>query len=167
MLIAGSYTPFLLIGSHHSIAARFLATGEWIVFAIHVGLTAISNLNAPATTHVELCIFLFMGVVPVFFWQVITAEMDHGAIVLYLLGGAAYIFGIPFFILGELNPSYHVIWHLFVALGAAFHWFLVYFFILKTDISLKDSVLKDTLGDTLTDTLASVIDTIHNISTGK
>ena len=110
MLIAGSYTPFLLIGSHHSIAARFLATGEWIVFAFHIGLAAISNLNAPSTTNVELCIFVFMGVIPVFFWQTITADLPYGAIVLYLLGGASYLGGIPFFILGEINPSYHVIW---------------------------------------------------------
>ena len=50
--------------------------------------------------------------------------------------------------------------HLFVALGSCFHWFLVYIFILKTDISLKD-----TLGESISDTLSTVIDTLHNLST--
>lgn len=30
MLIAGSYTPFMLISLHHHTAARVLLTAEWI-----------------------------------------------------------------------------------------------------------------------------------------
>ena len=57
--------------------------------------------------------------------------------ILYCVGGAAYLCGIPFFLLGEYHPKYHVIWHIFVIAGASFHWFLTYFFILEVDIGLN------------------------------
>jgi hemolysin III len=77
-----------------------------------------------------------MGIAPLFFWPIITSGLSYGAVALYVLGGAAYLIGIPFFLLGEVNPSFHVIWHLFVALGACLHWFNIYIFILNTDISV-------------------------------
>ena len=61
--------------------------------------------------------------------------------------GVTYLLGIPFFILGEVNPSYHVIWHLFVALAAVIHWFLMYIFILNTDISSVSTVVADAWSD--------------------
>jgi hypothetical protein len=51
-------------------------------------------------------------------------------------GGVAYVAGIPFFLQGEVDPKYHVIWHLFVVAGAALHWFFTYFFVLDNDLGL-------------------------------
>lgn len=50
---------------------------------------------------------------------------------LYLMfgGGMSYLVGVIFFVLGEIKPIYHVIWHLFVVFAATMHWFAVYFFI--------------------------------------
>ena len=61
---------------------------------------------------------------------------------LMILGNACYVIGIAFFILGEYKPIYHVIWHLFVVLAAALHWFDVYFFIVSVDITASDSFAK-------------------------
>ena len=75
-----------------------------------------------------------MGGAVVFVWHHILEALSTSAIYLLmagkitliiiiiiqfhlLQGGAAYIFGIIFFIWGMSRPIYHSIWHLFVVLG--------------------------------------------------
>lgn len=190
-LIAGSYTPLLLISSHHQMTARFIVIFEWLAAlfgtiiaskwvlyafvlitqtSIHTNMhhliillslcyIAISDLNSPSTTNVELTLFVVMGVAPVLFWSDLTENLCFHAIVLYCLGGASYLVGIPFFILGEIQPVYHVVWHIFVALGATFHWFLVYVFILKTDITSISA-----MSDAMTGVMASMQHTLQNVT---
>lgn len=67
-------------------------------------------------------------------WPVFSTEVSASAVFLCLLGGAFYIVGIIFFILGEYKPIYHTIWHLFVVAAAAIHWFAIYFFIVQTSL---------------------------------
>jgi channel protein (hemolysin III family) len=81
---------------------------------------------------VELSIFVCMGFGLLAVWPAVVASLSATALQLLLLGGAAYVVGIIFFILGEYKPIYHVIWHLFVVLGALLHWFDIYFFIVPT-----------------------------------
>lgn len=134
MFIAGSYTPFLLIGLHHSTSARMLIIAQWICALIGSVFAACSDLNAPATTLVELLFFLIMGWSGFLLLPDILASFEYPALVMLGLGGVVYFFGIIFFILGEYKPIYHTIWHLFVVMGATLHWFDVYFFIIRTDI---------------------------------
>jgi predicted membrane channel-forming protein YqfA (hemolysin III family) len=114
--------------------------------------TASSDLNAPSTTVVELSIFLIMGAGAFLVWDLLVAELSTSALTLLILGGACYLVGIVFFILGEYKPIYHVVWHLFVILAAALHWFCVYFFIVSVDITANDSFAK-----------ARVVDLVDNI----
>lgn len=69
------------------------------------------------------------------------AELSNSAFILLVLGNVLYAVGIIFFILGEYKPIYHVIWHLFVLVAAALHWFDVYFFIVSVDL-FPDSLAK-------------------------
>ena len=130
-LIAGSYTPYLLIGLHSSVAARILLTGQWIAAISGSIFAACADLNNPITTIIELTFFLCMGFGLIFVWPIITTELSGPAFDLLWMGGAAYVIGVIFFVLGEKKPIYHVVWHLFVVLGAALHWFDVYFYIVK------------------------------------
>jgi channel protein (hemolysin III family) len=122
----------MLIALHHHTSARVLLTGEWIAALCGAVFAACSDLNAPSTTMVELSIFICMGFGLFSVWPAVVASLTTTALNLLILGGAAYVFGIVFFILGEYKPIYHVIWHLFVVLGAVLHWFDVYFFIVPT-----------------------------------
>jgi predicted membrane channel-forming protein YqfA (hemolysin III family) len=119
---------------------------------VAVTLTASSDLNALSTTVVELSIFLVMGAGAFLVWDLLVAELSTSALTLLILGGACYLVGIVFFILGEYKPIYHVVWHLFVILAAALHWFCVYFFIVSVDITANDSFAK-----------ARVVDLVDNI----
>ena len=76
-----------------------------------------------------------MGFGLVLVWPIIAATLSSIAIRLLLLGGAAYVVGIIFFVLGEYKPIYHTIWHLFVVLGASLHWFDIYFYISSTSLT--------------------------------
>lgn len=100
-------------------------------------IAACSDLGSKATTTVELTIFLLMGLGVALVWPEVSSTLSAPAIYLVLGGGAAYIFGIIFFILGEYRPIYHCVWHMFVVLAAALHWFDIYFFIIRTDLGEK------------------------------
>eukprot|EP01039_Chlorochromonas_danica_P006851 gene6851-7572_t len=134
MVIAGSYTPFLLIGLHYHTSARVLLAAEWIAALLGSTFATCSDLNAPSTTMVELMFFLCMGMGIIMVWPLLAAEMSKEALLLALLGGAFYLVGIIFFILGEYKPIYHVIWHVFVVIAATIHWFDIYFYVVQVDL---------------------------------
>jgi hypothetical protein len=64
-----------------------------------------------------------------------------------------HIAGIPFFLLGEIKPIYHVVWHMFVILGAALHWFAVYFYILETDLTIGNIDVPGVIGNFIETTI--------------
>ena len=76
-----------------------------------------------------------MGFGLVLVWPIISTTLSPIELNLLLMGGAAYVVGIVFFVLGEYKPIYHTIWHLFVVLGASLHWFDIYFFIASTKLT--------------------------------
>eukprot|EP01031_Cornospumella_fuschlensis_P025129 gene25128-30346_t len=135
LVIAGSYTPFLLIALHHYTSARVLLTAQWIMAFLGSTFATCSDLNAPSTTLIELIIFVSMGSGILLVLPEVLAELCREAIVLATLGLMFYGVGIIFFILGEYKPIYHTIWHLFVVAAAAVHWFCIYFFVVQVQIT--------------------------------
>jgi len=133
MLIAGSYTPFLLIGLHNSTSARVLLTAEWIGAAFGSVFATCSDLNAPMSTVIELVMFLTMGLGCCFVYNELFS-LPEKALYMLALGGGTYIGGIVFFVLGEVKPIFHVVWHMFVVLAATIHWFAIYFYILHLPV---------------------------------
>jgi hypothetical protein len=72
--------------------------------------------------------------------------------------------GIIFFILGEYKPIYHTIWHVFVIIAAAVHWFDVYFYIVQVDLTCPSKDAMNDLVDTVS-AAASVVDSMmYNMS---
>jgi len=133
MLIAGSYTPFLLIGLHSSNTATVLLVAEWICAGCGSVFAMCTDLNAPSSTAVELFMFITMG----FGFVSVSSEvalLPPRGLYFLLFGGAAYILGVVFFILGEYKPIYHTVWHCFVMLAACIHWFGIYWYILPMPI---------------------------------
>lgn len=135
MLIAGSYTPLMLISLHHHNSARVLLTAEWIAAACGSVFATCSDLNAPMTMYIELGFFVSMGLGVLLITDIIAATLSYEELFLLFLGGGFYLSGIIFFILGEIKPIYHTVWHLFVVCAAAIHWFEVYFYVIETDLN--------------------------------
>jgi hypothetical protein len=101
-----------------------------------------------------------MGLGLVMIWPIMVAELAREALILLFTGGALYIIGIVFFILGEYKPIYHTIWHVFVVAAAATHWFGVYFFVIQ--LSLEDSVAKAAVED-LVDSVSAAATVTANL----
>ena len=61
LLIAGSYSPYLLIGLHNHMEAHVLACGLWVIAFFGCIFASISDLNNPYVNAIECLIFLVMG----------------------------------------------------------------------------------------------------------
>jgi hypothetical protein len=97
---------------------------------------ACSDLNNPIVTIIESCNFVIMGSGVLLVWPQILLEMTSTEVFMLLLGCGFYVVGLIFFALGITHrPIFHTIWHIFVLIAAALHWFLVYFFIIDTDLT--------------------------------
>ncbi|WP_290696509.1 hemolysin III family protein [Lacinutrix sp.] len=124
LLIAGTYTPVLLISLEQSLG--------WILFAVVWGIAAFGVVLKIFFTGkfnvFSTLLYLVMGWLIVFDFSNLKTIMPTEGITLLTLGGAAYTIGIIFYTL-EKKSFFHVIWHLFVLTGAICHFFMVYLYV--------------------------------------
>mmetsp|Transcript_26043 Transcript_26043/g.82309 ORF Transcript_26043/g.82309 Transcript_26043/m.82309 type:complete len:537 (-) Transcript_26043:165-1775(-) len=127
VLIAGSYSPFLLFYSTQP--HLNLLKVEWVLCGAGVVMHVCSQYAKWGTSRfyitVELCLYLCMGWGAVGVWDSLTKLLPKEAFHMLLGGGLLYTAGVPFFVLGDYRPIFHTIWHLFVAGAAICHWFSV------------------------------------------
>lgn len=118
MLIAGTYTPILLLvlPFPHSIAALamiwYLAVSGIIYSCISLKFKYLSTV-----------LYLLMGWLMVFLIYKIWNTKSHEVVWLLLGGGAVYSFGSVFYLIKK--KFMHSIWHVFVILGAVLHYFAI------------------------------------------
>ena len=70
-----------------------------------------------------------MGWLIVFDYSNLSKIMEANGIYLLFAGGLAYTIGIIFYAF-ESIPFNHVIWHVFVLVGAMFHFFMMLFYVI-------------------------------------
>jgi len=122
LLIAGSYTPFVLVSLHGWVG--------WTYFVIIwgcavVGITLrIVNMRVP--NYVSAGPYLIMGWLAVIGVKPLFDSVGWDGFGLVLLGGIFYSIGVGFY-LWERVPFNHAIWHLFVLAGSISHYFAVLF----------------------------------------
>ena len=125
LLIAGTYTPFTLV----NLRGRW----GWALFGVVWGLALFGVvLEAVAKQRVRiLSLVLYLGLG----WLVAVAvkplldSVAGGGIVLLLLGGLAYSGGVVFYGWHRL-PYHQAVWHVFVMVGSACHFFAVLFYVI-------------------------------------
>lgn len=122
-LIAGTYTPFLLVIMRNSFG--------WILFGIIWGLAIIGTIlkiklpsNGKKVWSIGL--YLTMGWLVVIASNTLFALMPKIAIVFLILGGLFYTVGIIFYVWKSKKYT-HAIWHGFVLLGTIMHFFAILF----------------------------------------
>jgi hemolysin III len=125
LLIAGSYTPFLLV----TLGGR---TG-WIMFAAIWGI-AIAGIAVEAfwvfrPRWISALTYLGMGWLVVLAIGPLTAALPPGGLWLLVAGGLAYTLGTIFYVLKKV-PYMHAIWHLFVLAGSICHFLAVVLFVM-------------------------------------
>ncbi|NMH86100.1 PAQR family membrane homeostasis protein TrhA [Flavivirga algicola] len=125
LLIAGTYTPVLLIALHTSLGwTLFLAVWSIAGFGIILKLFFTGRFEVFSTL-----LYLVMGWLIVFDFSNLSKAIGDDGIWLLFGGGLFYTVGIVFYVI-ERIPFNHVIWHLFVLAGAIFHFFMIFFYVI-------------------------------------
>jgi len=124
LLIAGTYTPVLLISLNESLG--------WTLFYVVWGIAAVGIiLKLFFTGSYEVfstLLYLVMGWLIIFDFSNLSNIFGEGILFLFA-GGMAYTVGIVFYAIHRI-PYNHVIWHLFVLAGAVFHFFMIFFYVI-------------------------------------
>lgn len=125
LLIAGTYTPFLLVNLR-------CATG-WTLFAViwSLALTGVV-LKVIFKNRFKLArvgIYVAMGWLILFASSDLVQNLSETALHLTVAGGIVYTAGVAFY-LADRIPYMHAIWHLFVIGGSACHFSAIYFGVL-------------------------------------
>ncbi len=120
LLIAGTYTPFTLIGLRGSLG--------WILFAT-IWLLAIAGIVfklffTGRFKLVSTLIYVAMGWLVLVAIRPVFAALDAWTFGWLLAGGVAYTLGTVFYHRPSLRYS-HAIWHLFVIAGSVCHYIAV------------------------------------------
>jgi len=128
-LIAGTYTPFVLVNLH--------GTWGWSLFAL-IWLLALTGVILQLTPlrhqrGLSLTLYITMGWVVVVAFKPMLREVAPGGLWLLLLGGLAYTGGV-FFYKWKRLPYNHAIWHGFVLAGSIFHFFAVLLYVIPVHI---------------------------------
>jgi hemolysin III len=120
LMIAGTYTPF----------ATGVLWGPWGWFLLAVNWPlAIFGVLRKMRIGIRpegwsIVLYIIMGWMMVLAFPTLAHRMPETGIVFIAAGGLAYTGGL-FFYLARRFPYHHLVWHLCVLVGTAFHYFAV------------------------------------------
>ena len=124
LLIAGTYTPFVLVPLHGKLG--------WLLFAIVWGLAILGILFKSFAIGrfaiASVVVYVGMGWLGVFVMRPLLHALTWQGIFWIVLGGLLYTVGIVFFAFDRLS-YFHALWHLFVLAGSTCHYFAVLFYV--------------------------------------
>lgn len=117
LLIAGSYTPFLMITLRGSARAQILLIVLWVVAVAGV---IFKIFFVHRFKRASLIAYLVMGWASLIVVYDLYKALPHAAFNLLLAGGISYTVGAAFYAAKKYRYT-HAIWHLFVLGGAVCH----------------------------------------------
>ncbi len=125
LLIAGTYTPVLLITLPDSLGWELF----WVVWGIAAFGIILKLFFTGRFEIFSTLLYLVMGWLIVFDFSTLADRMENNGLLLLFAGGLFYTVGIVFYAIEKI-PFNHVIWHFFVLGGAICHFFMVYFYVI-------------------------------------
>ncbi len=122
LLIAGTYTPFVLISMRSSLGLTVL-TFIWAmaVFGIVYKIFFINRLAVLTTLA-----YVAMGWMSMFIWREMVANIPPAGLTFLMIGGVLYTLGVVFYAMTKIRYT-HAIWHLFILAASACHFVAVLF----------------------------------------
>ena len=118
LLIAGTYTPILLLVVEFPLSVALLAMTWYLAIA-----GVVYSCLTLKFKYLSTGLYLVMGWLSLFLFYAIWTNAGHLAVWLLLLGGVFYSVGCIFYIIKK--PFMHSIWHVFVIAGAMSHYFSI------------------------------------------
>ena len=118
LLIAGTYTPFMLVSLR--------GAWGWSILGVVWGLAIVGIVQelcfARGARPVSLAIYLVMGWLALVAIVPLLEALQWTGLLWVAAGGLVYTIGIVFYLFDERVPHFHGIWHLFVLAGSAIHY---------------------------------------------
>lgn len=132
IMIAGSYTPVCLIALHNR-TGYFLCALVWGIAIVGIVLKGLW-INCPK--WLSSVLYIGMGWLCVLAFVPIFHALPRAGFnwllaggIIYTIGGVIYALKLPIFNARHKNFGSHEIFHVFIMLGSACHFVLMYFFI--------------------------------------
>ncbi len=124
LLIAGSYTPFMLVSLRTPLAVGLMV----VIWALAVIGIIMKLFFVYRFKRASLITYLVMGWLSLIVIYQLAKHLEPSGLILLAAGGAIYTLGVVFYA-NKRIPYNHAIWHLFVLGGAACHFFAVYWYV--------------------------------------
>lgn len=121
LLIAGTYTPFML-GVLRGAWGWTLLGLVWGLAVAGIALEAFDRLSRPI---VSTSLYLLMGWLIVIAVNPLYARVPTSGLIWLVAGGVAYTAGVAVFAADSRLRYGHFLWHLFVMAGTVCHYFAV------------------------------------------
>lgn len=120
LLIAGTYTPFVLVAMRNPLGLTML-TIVWAmaVFGIVYKIFFIDRFVVLTTLA-----YVAMGWMSVFAWREMVENLSRAGLTFLMAGGALYTIGVIFYAMTKIRYT-HAVWHLFILGAAACHFVAV------------------------------------------
>ncbi|MFU8785288.1 PAQR family membrane homeostasis protein TrhA [Aliidiomarina sp.] len=120
VLIAGTYTPFLLVNLR----------GPWgwtlfvIIWSIAIGGVLLETMKKERIKWLSLTLYLGLGWMALVAMKPMLELVNTTGLLLLLAGGLLYSFGVIFYVRKQM-VFHHAIWHVFVLAASVAHFFAV------------------------------------------
>ena len=125
-MIAGSYTPYALIGLQ--------GTRGWILFGVVWSIALFGILWKMFTVGkyniISTLLYIGMGGICVFYTQDLFKLLPYEGVVWLIAGCLSYLVGVFFYFMDDRIQYNHFIWHLFVIAGSFSHFISIFFYVL-------------------------------------
>ncbi|AIX72653.1 MAG: hemolysin III family protein [Mixta calida] len=126
LLIAGTYTPFLLVGLKSPLAHGLMVViWSLALLGIIFKLVFIHRFKV-----LSVVTYLLMGWLSLIVIYQLAIKLAPGGLWLLAVGGIIYTLGVIFYVAKRI-PYNHAIWHGFVLGGSICHFLAIYLYILK------------------------------------
>lgn len=126
LLIAGTYTPFLMVSLHNTYSWIFLA----IIWALALSGIIYKVFFFYKSDVLSTLAYIAMGWICVFFLKDLYHSLGFQGIALLALGGVLYTVGSLFYLFDHKFKYAHALWHLFVMAGSLCHYLSILFFVI-------------------------------------
>lgn len=130
-LIAGTYTPFLLIYMLNSFGITLLS----VLWGLSLFGIVFKILSAGRLRYISTLIYIAMGWILLVGGKVFFNTLSTPVIVMVVVGGGIYTLGTLFY-LNKKWVWHHVVWHLFVLSAAVCHYVAVLLAVLESNNSV-------------------------------
>ena len=127
LLIAGTYTPFMLVSMRGPAGWALLG----VVWCLAIAGVVFKSLAIGRFPAASATVYLLMGWCVVFGIRPLLHAISWHGMAWIAAGGLAYTLGILFFAYDRLH-FFHALWHVFVLTGSVAHYFAVLFYVIPS-----------------------------------